>query len=118
MPDVNLTSAKSGEPSTSPHTPATPLPWHVEQEYFSIADVAGGFAVCDSDMSLTPADWVANSSYIVHAANAYPKLVAKLRLAEEWFRPGTASGGYPPNNALGQYYADLTALLRELGELP
>ena len=64
------------------HVPATPLPWDAVE-----------------DLQKEDAD------YIVHAANAYPKLIEALQLA----LPLLENEDYPEAQ-------DLVALLRSLGE--
>ena len=58
---------------TSPINPATPLPWinssHPESDYAEIQGPLEGIAAQSSH---------ADAAYIVHACNAYPKLVEAL----------------------------------------
>ena len=70
----DLAVASAGNLSTSPHTPGTPLPWRVidDGETFYIEQVVEP----DGDIAMS---WdKQNAAYVVHAANAYPHLVAAL----------------------------------------
>ena len=91
------------------HKPATPLPW----QYGELSErviTPQGLEVCappeDSDGEKQSR---ADLGYIVHAANAYPKLVHALRDI------ATTSKGYPNASREGER---ASALLQELGEAP
>lgn len=72
--------------------PKTPLPWTEIPEHDS-GDMTGiSYEMHDQDFE-----------YILHACNAYPKLIAELKLAIS-----LGSDGYP--------YHDVDELLKELGE--
>ena len=99
--------------------PATPLPWAHEQigvsdagpngvDVFDIGPV--DHEGCMRVRVATVAD--EDAAYIVHAANAYPKLVEALRSlvkAEEEY-------GDQGNVAINEAWMPAAALLRELGE--
>lgn len=96
--------------------PANALPWRVEKDDFhyapelTAADDSLVFVLEDGDSM--------DYDYIVHAANAYPKLVAALREASEQLR--RAAQWAPAKMTAGVTTLmcdDHEALLRELGEL-
>lgn len=93
---------------TIKHQPATPLPWNDPQRRSSAAGLhmvdggeRRGFIGC-----VTAGD----AAYLVHASNAYPKLVKALREAMWAIRmlDGANESGEP----------DGEDLLRDLGEAP
>jgi hypothetical protein len=105
--------ASSGNPEAVQETtaaahvqPATALPWEL---VVSERTIRGGetylLNVCGS---ITNAEVLADAEYSVHAANAYPKLVAALMRAAD----GCAEF-IPTQDEANEAYA----LLRELGEL-
>lgn len=81
---------------TTKHQPATPLPWKS----------VSGCLNPDFSMTLDPSVHTADTAYIAHAANAYPRLVEAVRglLAKDGW--GVRTAGEQPARAL----------LRELGE--
>lgn len=85
------------------HQPATPLPFAVENSAGNIEIVNEEtlFTICSSSVGMRgPARKLAeqNIAYLIHAANAYPKLVAMVATLAD----------HPDSPAF--------ALLRELGE--
>jgi hypothetical protein len=78
--------------------PATPLPWG---HYKDIVSLDRGHSDDDYYLYCVEPD----AAYIVHAANAYPKLVKALRQIAK-----------PALGGKAQQYA-AQAILRELGEL-
>lgn len=90
--------------------PATPLPWHVGlRQAEQIVYDAKGWAVANATVYHGESDLAetkANARYIVHACNAYPRLVEALRA---WLPKDAAEDGTQD--------AAMRALLRELGEL-
>jgi len=105
------------------HTPATPLPWEAKFLPFAPPQTIGARAPNGSlDLVASLAESVAqgenraqNATYIVAAANAYPRLVAALQDAEFLMRqagkfPGTMQDSFQRSAG------DASALLRELGE--
>ena len=88
------------------HVPATPLPYKLAAAGRTLQTVAGwDIAVFPvSHGPITVHDMTANAAYIVHAANAYPQLVAALR--------NLLAGVCMPTRAVQK----AAALLKELGE--
>ena len=86
--------------------PATPLPWNMQDGGRSnLAHVeaeADGAQVCSINKKR-----VADAGYIMHAANAYPRLVEALRACLIDMQPGVDYADHIVNGH---------ALLRELGE--
>ena len=71
---------------TTHHTPATPLPWNSGLPT-SNQTVDGQRGVWAGKIGVADVyGYAANSTYIAHAANAYPKLVALAKLLDEWER--------------------------------
>lgn len=110
--------------------PGTPLPWEQERVYVSIyVNGADKHGVCQIDSRLE--NRKPDAAYIVHTANAYPKLIAALRPFADYALKRAAM----PLNGLGdvlhaihigtEWEAEVTltqcnaalALLRSLGEL-
>lgn len=104
----------------SKHQPATPLPFKVAE-----SDGDGPLIVTTHKVKVpivgcayhgdtdTDAEAIQDAEYLVHAANAYPKLIAALKNAES-FLAGFDDCDNPEDRP-----ADLSlirALLRELGE--
>ena len=93
--------------------PSTPLPWAVNR--CGIYDGDGGLLSATGDDDTAPEDQLANAAYIVHACNAYPRLVEALRNGIEDSCPPL-----PKNHrALSdgpKWVVEARALLRELGE--
>ena len=86
------------------HTPATPLPWIADTH--RINDCNGqNIARADNQFG-DNIDHVQDAAYIVHAANAYPRLVEALRLCLATDGHGLSTKGELPARAL----------LREFGE--
>ena len=88
--------------------PATALPWKIvagqsEREIFRADDVTHSIARCGFQGEK-------NAAYVVHACNAYPRLVAALREAYLTVHPGMPVEYRIKLAAIGD-------LLRELGEL-
>lgn len=117
----HLASTLSERPDlTARNQPATELPWKWGWNGDTCA--VWGAAIVLSGGELT-AHGVkrgkeTNAAYIVHAANAYPRLVAALREASEQLKyaqrwaPTRATDG-----VIGLMCNDYADLLRELGEL-
>src|SRR3990167_5433415 len=110
---------------TTKHAPATPLPWQqhgytlYEADKWRDGNNLGGQWVAhtyihDGD-SLPTETMQANASYIAHAANAYPKLVAKVHAACQYMiaNPAATRDGESDRVAALKAFG---ALLRELGE--
>ena len=107
---------------TAKHSPATSLPWVTEKLR---APNGGTYYRCGSESDSGPVvqvfgtmsgayDAHANAAYIVHAANAYPKLVEALR---ETLRDRLTQANLhqlPPG--IRSRLESARALLRELGE--
>jgi hypothetical protein len=95
------------------HTPATPLPWkpwtkRIHHEIYAANDqIVAQVRQCEGPNGSTHQD----AAYIAHAANAYPKLVAALRLAANGLDT-TGQTTKQSNDARNH----ARALLRELGE--
>ena len=99
--------------------PATPLPWNIvgDQKSGAIVKAGDGIAshvakyndqwVCEEHGNEASDAAFRNAAYIVHAANAYPRLVAALR------RTHARLAAYGTSDAADQ----ALALLRELGEV-
>ena len=90
---------------TAKHSPATSLPWDGPVNYG-----VSKFEVQGPHSRLATVDKLPDAAYIVHAANAYPKLVEALRGIVEQVECMNAQG------AFGADYDTARALLRELGE--
>ncbi len=89
--------------------PATQLPWD-----FAILDnaiIPGAYVVDSSGDKLrtNPFDNEADAGYVAHACNAYPELVAALRLAAD----DLLDGDYETRAG---YVTEIRALLAKLGE--
>ena len=85
------------------HQPATPLPWSIDSNssFERTQIVSGNTRIMHAPTTINFP--IGNLKFAVHAANAYPKLVAALRAYRITY----------PLDA----YADTTeTLLRELGE--
>lgn len=66
--------------NTTTKKPGTPLPWtHKKKGPNNEVLGADGNIVCDDEMYYPQAVSEPDAAYIVHAANAYPKLVTALR---------------------------------------
>ena len=88
---------------TTKHQPARPLPWQVHDDTYVLAH--NGSSVLAGEC------WnQIDAVYLVHAANAYPKLVDTLRLAQDTIE---ALDGDQDENIGG---CPIKRLLRELGE--
>ena len=85
--------------------PATALPWEGPVNYG-----VSKFEVQGPHSRLATVDKLPDAAYIVHAANAYPKLVKALRNLKEQVECMNAQ------QAFGRDYEEAAALLRELGE--
>jgi hypothetical protein len=99
------------------HTPATPLPWHVTEDYGIGVRVEGRSIV------RPPAARIANgdkspqdASYIAHTANAYPELVERAKEFREWYADHFEDFTPEVNAQLLCMDNDNAALLRSLGE--
>ena len=69
---------------TAKHKPATALPWSVDQtpSGFEVVNEETLFTVAripTSQRSMSTRMMETNAAYIVHAANAYPKLVEAIK---------------------------------------
>ena len=84
----------------------TPTPWRVSQNKRHIVDEDGLIVVYPGGSRPEKAAQ-ANAAYIVHSANAYPRLVKALQEIDKYL--------VDDDQTLHQY-ADARALLRELGE--
>lgn len=83
----DLSSTESGTPTSHPAVaPATPLPWVREVTRFKVNVLAERKVV--SATGRVDADAQADAAYIIHACNAYPKLIAELRNAEQHIDEG------------------------------
>jgi len=92
------------------HTPATPLPFSVDEQRYQIRIVGSKRNKTIAMTGRIDDETRQQSAYIAHAANAYPRLVEALRdmlAAEELVRADKAV-----EKAWGAAYD----LLRELGE--
>ena len=90
------------------HKPAYPLPWGVGDS--GMVHDAEAAEVC-APMGIERADMLDVAAYIVHAANAYPRLVAEVR---EMLKNATYSDGIA--QCLTHDCEALESLLSELGE--
>ena len=98
---------------TAKHKPATALPWETavngeEPPQWDVCAANGGDMV--ADLMNMPDTGEQDAAYIVHAANAYPRLVEALRNLKEQVECMNAQ------QAFGRDYDEARALLRELGE--
>ena len=101
----------------STHKPATPLPWYSRRSQVW-THIKGPMWQYIAEHVRATEDGV----YLVHTANAYPRLVEALRCALQWDAMLYERFGdrYPldmrpaPNVRAG----DARTILRELGELP
>jgi hypothetical protein len=94
---------------TAKHSPATSLPWAEPVNYG-----ASKFEIQGQNSRLATIDKLPDAAYIVHAANAYPKLVEALR---ETLRDRLTQANLhqlPPG--IRARLEAARALLRELGE--
>src|SRR3990167_7045065 len=105
------------EAQMTKHAPATPLPWTyttLDAESWIGSDTEVGGLVCP--VANHPAD----SEYLIHAANAYPKLVDTLRYLAAQVEDHAASvAPYQvpqPSMQLQQGRVMAQGPLRELGE--
>ena len=103
--------------------PATPLPWHVGiKQAEQIVYDKTGWAVANATVyhgHSDAADAKANAQYLTHAANAYPELVAALRMyqaAFETVHPITGEVFCEFLPSITPVVKDTRALLAKLGE--
>ncbi len=99
---------------TTKHTPATPLPWQGYTSGYDLSIVARQHTLAEK---VCRGIGASDAAYIVHTANAYPRLVEALR---EWIKLAPElmeqlPGAYEEVVRLRRN-ADYF-LLRELGEL-
>ena len=101
----------SAQDGSTPYRPATPTPWTtledgrgrvklVHVETTAENEAGAGLPVCS-----IPTKRIADAEYLVHAANAYRKLVRALREARLHLHQDDG------------HVAEIDALLRELGEI-
>jgi len=93
--------------------PATALPYRTGPASTLEANKLGIRGIWTADKKTGVADVYGhreNAAYIVHAANAYPKLVEALRNVEELLADLERGGAENPE------FEQVRALLRELGE--
>lgn len=94
--------------STIKHQPATPLPWMLNGENWYAIDKYGmNVNVGSADAHWDPTSAAPNAAYAVHAANAYPRLVAAI---QEHF----AATEQPNTLRQANARSDMRVLLREL----
>jgi hypothetical protein len=94
------------------HKPATALPWQKESPMQGIRGGEGSQHIYTAHASGNYKTREQDAAYIVHAANAYPKLVEALRHAiKEADGYCDDEHGHPANTLDAE-----RALLRELGE--
>lgn len=104
------------------HKPVTPLPWRVAPASEYLNDVAinvdagtKGY-VCHAGFR-DDEEAVKNSRYLVHAANAYPKLVEALRGCLRTYTMEAENAKTEDElDAWGTSRDAVAALLRDLGE--
>ena len=102
---------------TNNHLPVTPLPWTLEDltpdwegdASYRVKGDGALYSFMADDRYYNSAPEKADARYIVHAANAYPELVAALRASEI----ATRMVSSPDNTSLPDLLRDL---LKKLGE--
>lgn len=104
---------------TAKHTPAEPLPYSAER--FAVKSFWRGRAYTvarTNEPRFTPEGREQNAAYLVHAANAYPKLVEALNaLFKECLMTHKHWGEGCNQKEADAAIASATAILRELGEV-
>jgi hypothetical protein len=103
------------------HTPATPLPWHVNASKKGriigdeTAEGWDALFINGANNTVAKVFRSGDARSLTHAANAYPKLVEALRTVAPIIERFAAEAD-PQNSVLDQRRDELRALLRELGE--
>lgn len=96
------------------HKPATPLPFEQQRGFDlrSIISADGTMVAKSSQLGIGTTRGADNAAYLVHAANAYPRLVEALRNLAE--RCDGAEGVRDDGSNIDT--SDAAGLLMELGE--
>lgn len=108
---------------TAKHSPATSLPWHPDlNRIYANGDKAPQIAYCPKESEgrhgIKRSESEDNAAYIVHAANAYPKLVAEVENLIDLLESAVRAMQYAKTQSHNEEAAIKRAnrLLRELGE--